>query len=433
MTRRRRINLAVIFAIMLPCLFVLLSWMERPRKVTLHLGIHEGSSWDVPQGQNNRVLDDIIKRFEKAHPGVDVVYESGIRKSDYSDWLAGKIVVGQQPDVFMVPENDFNLLTSIGSLKSLDALVKQDINTTDFYHVSYQAGQYHDKQFALPFESNPIMMCINKDLLKKSGFEVPDADWSISDFYKIAQSATKDTDGDGQLNQFGIVGYNWKNAMAAYSNQMFSEDGSQIHLNTNKTKSAMDLMMKLDALSGTQEVTSQDFDQGKVVFRPMTMAEYRTYKPYPYHIAKYSTFEWTCVPMPSADKDFKATQVDSSLFALSSQTKHTTLAWELLKMLTYDEHSQQELVKQSQGISVLKGVMASEETSDILQEDNFGSDSLRVSTVDHMMTDGFNQPKFKRFNAVYEEADYLLTKSLSEETVDTDLALIEKKLLQSLR
>ena len=71
--------------------------------------------------------------------------------------------------------------------------------------------------------------------------------------------------------------------------------------------------------------------------------------------------------------------------------------------------------------------------ADILQKDNFGSDSLKVTTVNHMMMDGFNHPKFKRFNTVYEEADYLLTKSLSEGTVDTDLALIEKKLSQSLR
>lgn len=433
MTRRKKASLLATLLIVLGCLFFLLSWMTRSRKVTLHLGIHEGSSWDVPQGQDNRVLDDIIKRFEKAHPGVMVVYESGIRKSDYSSWLSDKLVKGDQPDIFMVPENDFNLLASLGSLKNLDRLGKKDIKASDFYTVSYQAGHYRGSQYALPFESNPIMMCINKDLLKKSGFKVPEANWTISDFYKIARAATKDTDSDGQLDQFGIVGYNWKNAMAAYGNQMFSEDGSQLHLNTNKTKSAMTLMMNLDALSGTQEVTSQDFDQGKVVFRPMTMAEYRTYKPYPYHIAKYSTFEWTCVPMPSADRALQSTQVESSLFAMSSQTKHTDLAWELLKMLTYDEHSQQELVKQSQGISVLRSVMASEDTADILQKDNFGSDSLKVSTVNHMMMDGFNHPKFKRFNTVYEEADYLLTKSLSEGTVDTDLALIEKKLSQSLR
>ncbi len=38
------------------------------------------------------------------------------------------------------------------------------------------------------------------------------------------------------------------------------------------------------------KVSADDFDQGKVAFLPMTLAQYRTYKPYPYRIARYSSF-----------------------------------------------------------------------------------------------------------------------------------------------
>ncbi|MFU2182229.1 ABC transporter substrate-binding protein [Streptococcus pluranimalium] len=432
MVKKKSFKIALL-VVLISFLSAILYWFSRPKEVKLYLGIHEGSSWGVPQGQDNRVLDDIIDRFEKDHPGVDVVYESGIRQSDYSDWLAEKMAKGEEPDLFMVPDKDFNLLASLGSLKDLKPFVSKNFDDDRFYKVSYQAGNYHGDQYALPFESNPIMMCINKDLLEKSGFSIPESDWSVTDFYKMAKAVTKDVDGDGQLDQFGLVDYEWQNAMAAYGNPIFNANGDQVHLNTTATKNAMTLMMNLTALSGNYEVSAQDFDQGKVVFRPMTLAEYRTYKPYPYHIAKYTTFEWTCVPMPSARAESQATQVETSLFAISDRTKKAALAWELLRLLTYDNDSQQALVKQSQGASVLKTVMTSQETQQLLQEDTFGSDSLTAPMLDHTLRDGFNLPKFKQFNAVYEETDYLINQSLKNGTIETDLAMIEKKLAQSLR
>ncbi|MGC4389123.1 sugar ABC transporter substrate-binding protein, partial [Streptococcus suis] len=56
------------------------------------------------------------------HPKVKVVYETGIRKKDYADWLAQKIVSGKEPDVFVVPDDDFSRLASIGALKKLSSL-----------------------------------------------------------------------------------------------------------------------------------------------------------------------------------------------------------------------------------------------------------------------------------------------------------------------
>lgn len=406
---------------------------QQKAETVITLGIHEGSSWDVPQGQDNHVLDDIIKNFEKKHPGVKVVYDSGIRKSDYSDWLADKIVTGKQPDVFMVPEKDFNLFATNGVLYRLDKLIKKDIKPNQFYSVSYRSGSFRNSQYALPFESNPMMMCINKDLLNQSGFDIPNQNWTMEDFYTIVKSTTKDTDGDNQIDQFGIVDYDWSYGMSAFGNAIFTNDGSHVRLNTSRTKQAMHLITNLNSLSGSYQVSTQDFDKGKVVFRPMTMAEYRTYKPYPYHVAKYSSFEWTCVPMPKEKGLHQTSQVDTSLFAISKRSKNVKLSWELLKSLTYDKRSQQELVKQSQGVSVLKDVMKSSTTKKILQEDNFGSNSLRVETLDRILKDGAEKPKFKLYNKLNEEADYLISQSLKHDTIDLDLASIEKKLIESLR
>ena len=63
----------------------------------------------------------------------------------------------------------------------------------------------------------------------------------------------------------------------------------------------------------------------------MTLAQYRTYKPYPYHVAKYSNFTWTCIPMPGASGSTPSTLVDTSLFALSSRASASKEAKEFME------------------------------------------------------------------------------------------------------
>lgn len=156
------------------------------RDITLTLGLYAGSSWDVPNGESYQVIDQAIKKFEKKYPNVHVEYKSGIIKDDYSSWLANEITKGTTPDVFMVLPDDFNTLSSIGILKNLDRLIKEErIDTSLFYQSALFAGN-NGSQYALPYEINPTIMCINHDLLTKEGIAIPSSNWTIDDFYNIS-------------------------------------------------------------------------------------------------------------------------------------------------------------------------------------------------------------------------------------------------------
>ena len=85
-----------------------------PMARTLHLGVFSTSNWDVPDSSTYEVVDQVIARFERLHPGLSVSYTSGIIKDDYSSWLSDQIVQGRLPDVFMVLDEDFNMLASLG-------------------------------------------------------------------------------------------------------------------------------------------------------------------------------------------------------------------------------------------------------------------------------------------------------------------------------
>lgn len=420
-----------------PILFTLslllsLTWLQmRPKKQVLYLGTYTGSSWDVPNGQDNDYLDDVIKRFEEKYPLIDVVYESGIPKEDYSDWLAEKLITGQDLDVFMVTQEDFNLLVSSDSLMDLTAMVKEGKISTDYYPSALLAGQYQTRQYTLPLEANPTLLCVNQELLQKEGISLPKEPLTLSEFYQLCHRLTKDTDGDGSLDQFGLVSYTWQDALLAYGSDSFSSDGEEVLLNSQSNREALAFYTKLSSLTKQMKVTSDDFDQGKVAFMPMTLAQYRTYKPYPYHIAKYSNFSWTCVQMPKNGDLLNTSKVAHTLVGISAKTKKSALAWQFLNFLSRDPSAQEWLMKKSQGMSVLPKVVESDAIVSLLKADKFGSDALSVTTLSQLEMSAYSLPKFKNYQRQLEKADYLVTQALENDTIDTELVNIQKELERS--
>ena len=195
---------------------------------TLRVGIFYGSNWEVPGTVHYEILDQAIKKFESKYPNVKVEYEKGILSNDYSEWLSEQILKGTEPDVYLVLDEDFNTLASLGALKNLDMLVGGDkeFDFNVFYSSVYKAGQYEGSQYALPMECNPTLMFVNKTLLQKEGIKVPDNDWTWDDFYDICKTIVKDSDGDGQMDQFGCYDYTW--LQAVYSNGItpFNQSGT---------------------------------------------------------------------------------------------------------------------------------------------------------------------------------------------------------------
>ena len=420
--RLRHLALLVVLIISVALAFVF--WASAQEKV-LRIGVYAGSSWDVPNSRENKVLDSLIKKFEKTHPHVKVIYESGIPKDDYADWLAEQVLKGEQPDLFMVPENDFSMLASTGALKSLDTLLTDDERKT-FYPVAYEAGQYQGVSYALPVESNPIMMCVNKDLLEKEGISIPESGWTLEDFYEICKKVTKDTNGDGVVDQYGITDYTWQQALVAYGGHLTDKSG--INVDSSEMHQALSFMSKLDMLSRHYKVTSNDFDEGRVAFYPMSLAQYRTYKPYPYHVSKYSSFSWTCIPMPTANNQVMGTQVKTSLFAMSSNTSQEKLAWEFMLLLSQDKESQQALFEKSQGTSVLPSVVKSQQSRAILQADDFGLDSLTSERLDRMMNRSIIDISLEVDQHTMERMDYLIQKAMQNQEIDSSLPSIQKEI-----
>lgn len=421
----RQITLAVLcFSLVLALVY----YDAANKVITLRLGIFSGSNWDVPNGASYEFYEDVIARFEKNFPGVKVEFQSGLRKEEYADWISKEVLKGSAPDVFLVPSEDFSIFSEVGLLKSLTRYTIDDKNYKEdiYYDASYQAGVYKDELYALPLESVPTLMFVNKTLLEKEGIEVPNTKWTWKEFYEICKKVTKDTNNDGTLDQYGVFDYGWKEAAFSNDVTLFSKDGQNAYVNSEELEESINFIRSIQKLSVNATITSQQFDEGKVAFCPMQFSQYRAYMPYPWRVKKYSNFEWDCIPLPSGTSGDNTSQVETLSVGMSSTSSHKKLAWELLKMLSQDAQTQGEIFHTSQGVSVVKEVTQSEAAMEAIMKDNPGNSNFKMWVLNDVMQKGRVQPSFKNYSAAMDLIDTEMYRIINSNTdISTQLTALQ--------
>lgn len=415
-------------------------FFSRPQTQVLEFGMFTGSNWGVENADAFVIIDRAIQRFEKSHPGIEVRYTSGIEKKDYSEWCAKRILEGKMPDVFMVLDTDFNQYCSLGILQELNSFMESDpeFQSEEIFRTAMDIGKGTEEiQYALPYEIVPTMLFVNKTLLQQEGIEMPQQDWTWDDFMEICRKVTKDTDGDGRIDQFGTYNYSWQDAMYTSGGSAFDNEKQNVDFSNQYVIESVKFMKELLALNQGENVTQEDFDAGKVAFMPLTFAEYRTYKTYPYKIKKYSNFQWDCTTFPGRTHGENISKVDALLIGINHDSTEKELAWEFLKELVCGYESQLDIFRYSQGVSVLESVARSEKAASIIQEDmdkeeQVISGELLCDVIEH----GTITPKYYQYET-YEQMISLANTEITEifeknKNIESSMKIFQREIRKNL-
>ena len=413
----------VVLMILLP--FLYLAGCFGNKETVLTIGVYSGSYWNTPNGNCYQILDDAISLFEQSHPGVKVEYVSGIPAGDYSEWLAGQILMGTEPDLYFVLPEDFQLLVSSGALAQLDERIARDpaFDTSVYYEPCLRSGQSEGCQYALPHESVPTIMFVNKTLLETNGIPMPGNDWTWEDFYNICAQVT-----NVEQRQYGVYGYTWLDAMYSNGASLFSEDGRSCYLAEEQVLEAIAFTRRLSELNGGYSVTARDFDVGRVAFCPLLYSEYRAYQPYPWRVKKYSAFEWDCVTMPAGASGANVSELHTMMLGISSRTRHEDLAWEFCKLLSIDEEVQRKLYTQSHGISPLPAVaedlqLLQQIHLDIPEESGFSPEMIH-----QIMSNAVVVPQFNAYSQAINMAENAIQEAANNQLGQSGMLIAESEI-----
>ncbi|MEA5457395.1 extracellular solute-binding protein, partial [Sinomonas sp. JGH33] len=140
----------------------------------------------------------VADAFVKANPGTSVKF-NGINGTDWNDFFTKvltQIAAGNPPDIVSVATEGVQLFAQKKLAHPLDEYVKRDRDQLapyfkDVHPSLVEAMMYDGHLYELPTDFNAGNMYFNTALLKKSGLELPAADWTVEDFKAVAAAMKK--------------------------------------------------------------------------------------------------------------------------------------------------------------------------------------------------------------------------------------------------
>ncbi len=155
------------------------------------------------------ILQEIADDFTAENPNITVT----VTVSDwdtYWDKLQTTLAGGNPPDVFAMDAPLYPDYQSRGVLMNLQPMIDRDgFDLTAYYDEALVCYDTDDGYYGLPRDIQPSVMYINKDMFDEAGVPYPEDGWTWDDMIDIGQQLTKDTDGDGTTDQYGLWADIW--------------------------------------------------------------------------------------------------------------------------------------------------------------------------------------------------------------------------------
>lgn len=225
----------------------------------------EYAIWGDPAEINSQKA--VVEGFTAANPAITV--DVTVADWDaYWDKLQTGLAGGAAPDVFAMDGPLGPDYQTRDVLLDLTPYIKAE---------GYDLGQLDDNAvkdfttrdglvFGLPRDLNVIALFYNKDMFDAAGIAYPDDTWTWDKLIEVGKQLTKDTDGDGTVDQWGIYTETtdmenaWSSFVWQAGGDILTEDG---------TKSALDRPESAAGIQFLQDLIWKE----KVVPDPAIFAE----------------------------------------------------------------------------------------------------------------------------------------------------------------
>ena len=310
------------------------------------------SDWHLTEDVWNKSLNEGMKIFQQQQPNIKVVLEPVSYKEKETKYTV-ESTAGRAPDVFHVHAFSLPMFFGKGFAKELTPFIaKESPQFLDaWYPLPLKLMKHNGKVHALPGDYMTMVLFYNTQMFKDAGLDPNKPPKTWEEFLAYAKKLTRDTNGDGKIDQwgFGTVGakspgfsLRFGPFIWSFGADYLTPDMKGSALNTKEAKEAFSFFVELYTkhkvvppgltAMNPQEVRTQ-LAQKKVA---MILGSGWT----PPIVNKINpdlnAFEvLKCAPAPAKRK--AATAIWLSSWVMSPNTKHPNEAWELLKFITSKE------------------------------------------------------------------------------------------------
>jgi ABC-type glycerol-3-phosphate transport system substrate-binding protein len=319
----------------------------------------------------------------------------------YHDKLLTEFAAGTAPDVFQV---SFDLIPDYAAKGQLFELTPyMDTLFTGYDPVLKSMYAVDGKNYGLSAGLNCYCLTYNKTLLDKLGIAAPTDNETYESLLELCKQATKDTDGDGKIDVWGIgdMIYNTEFTMVTaeqYGTSLFSDDGKSSKFDDPALIAVYKMLSgfyEAGVCPKPGEVTvkegSDAFVSGYQAFGLMMVSAYAG-------TVGSSEDELDCVAMPTAAGQSEMRCVAGALpIAIYSKSQHPDQALQFLSWFLTSADS-----ATAQG-SMVRGVFPSKAQRDAIAAKAAGE---RIMTQEMRVADFFGTLKTEGVQPSSPEANF---------------------------
>lgn len=305
----------------------------------------------------------IAKFTEDTGVAVEVIVTDA---DQYATKLQAAVAGNKVPDVFYIEQANLQSYVNSGVLKDITTDVEASgVDLDNLWTFGVDSYRYDGKVqgqgalYGLPKDVGPFSFGYNKTMFEAAGIPLPSVDepYTLDEFVGVAKKLTLDTDGDGELDQWGTgLNVQWNLQPFVWSNggDWTNEDKTKVTVDTPEFAEALQWFADLQNVHGVTPSaeqaqtldTYQRWMAGEIGFFPVGPWDVSTY-------AKLD-FDWDLIPYPAGSTGESATWVGSLGIGVSNTSKHPADAAKLVTYLSADEAAQKTLVDAGVQIPNLK-------------------------------------------------------------------------------
>jgi len=154
---------------------------------------------------NVKAIDATIAAFNKVYPNIKIEIQY-VPAADRTAKFIAAMAANQGPDVVCLGNiADYYQFVQSGFLKEMDStfIAKPDEYWAKFPKNFVDALTIKGKKYGIPYYSGPHAMIYNKAAYAAAGITEFPKTWS--EFKIVAKKLTRDTNGDGKIDQYGLT------------------------------------------------------------------------------------------------------------------------------------------------------------------------------------------------------------------------------------
>lgn len=292
--------------------------------------------WHAMGGALGQSLDGLVEDYNAS--GKDVESVSMGKYQALSQKIMASVAAGGPPDVAQCYEAWTANLVENGSVVAFDGFLEGPEGVAaldDFYGIFLEGSRQQGQLWSFPFNKSVRCLYYNKDRFREAGLDPDRPPRTWEEYRRIARQLTRDLDGDGRNDEFGLAcqisASMFENLLYQNGGRLLNEEETQVAFDSPEGLEALEFMTDLLVRDGTALVVQGFEYQNEFLAGKAAMIEGSSVS-LAFIEGKY-TFELGIAPLPAGKHDTQLVAgTDVVIFATTAAQQQR--AWEFVKWFT---------------------------------------------------------------------------------------------------